>query len=75
MNHDRTPPHPRRGPRRVARLGDARRYVYVAALRCPRCGARQGLLAYKTRREPGDGTVSRYTRCAACDWRFIVVEE
>ena len=64
----------RRDSTRVAPPGDLRRYVHVTAPRCPRCGGRR-LLAYKTRREPGDGTVGRYTRCVACNWRFIVVVE
>ncbi len=62
-----------RGPRRIATHDHPKRYVHVRRPRCPQCkGTRLG--TYGTA-HAGDGSVSRYTLCKGCGWRFTVVEE
>lgn len=49
------------------------RYIYAERPRCPVCGSIR-LLAYRTTRH-ADGAVSRYTKCADCGEKIIVVLE
>ena len=51
-----------------------KRYVYCKPPKCPECGSLH-ILAYRKNPAEPDGTVSRYTRCADCNARFVVVEE
>ena len=46
------------------------RYVFVARVRCPRCGSAK-LKTLRSRRE--DGAVTRRTVCLTCGHRFFVV--
>ncbi len=52
---------------------DAERYIFAERPRCLACGSCK-LMAYKSRRE-GDGTITRYVRCAGCSGRYILVLE
>ncbi len=49
------------------------RYVYVQRPRCPDCGGVK-LLAYRTSKN-GDGSLTRYVRCADCQARVILIVE
>lgn len=48
-------------------------YVYVQRPHCPDCGGVR-LLAYKSIRQP-DSSTTRYTKCADCGRRVILVVE
>lgn len=54
--------------------GSADRYIYFVAPRCknPACRSKD-LRAYHTD-ESADGSVSRYSKCKHCGWKYIVVE-
>jgi len=49
------------------------RYIYFQRPRCPDCGSVK-LLAYRST-DNGDGSVTRYVRCADCGARFVLVVE
>lgn len=57
----------------IAPRGDVLRYVYTVRPRCPRCGSDDRQTTHSDRH--GDGSISRRSRCRACNWKFIVVVE